>query len=437
LAADAPRSGDQPASDSPARSAGGGHGGGRRLRLAAFYLLYLWLLVELGSWVGLWALARFRDVEYQPGQAAELIDKHRAGLRGHLAGRDSYQVFDPELGWTVGPSRSRRGYRSNSRGIRADREYASQPPSGVLRIAAFGDSFTHASDVANPHTWSRRLEELAPGVEVLNFGVPGYGPDQAFLRYRREGPAMHPHLVFIGFMSENVGRMVNTFRPFYFSRTGLAFGKPRFILRGDGIELRANPLASLQAYEELLADPARVLPRVGEHDYYYQRQSRRSRLDLLPSVRLAWVVRNQFFDQPVKVGGQYNPRAEPFLVSVRVVEAFYREVLADGALPVVVLFPERRDLRARKEGGEVAYATLRDAFRERGLRTVDLMDGFVRLDPELTLAGERFLHYPPRGNRMVATYLWEWLRQEGLDTPEGVRAARDVELARRADHSNP
>jgi hypothetical protein len=407
---------------------------GRRVRLLAFYALYVWLLVELGSWAGLWALERLRGVEYQPGQAAELIDKHRAGLLGRLAGRDSYQELDAELGWTVGPSRSRRGYRSNSRGIRADREYAPVPPPGVLRLAAFGDSFTHASDVANPQTWSRRLEELAPGLEVLNFGVPGYGPDQAFLRYRREGPAMHPHVVLIGFMSENVGRMVNTFRPFYFSRTGLAFGKPRFTLRGDGIELQPNPLPDLAAYERLLADPSKVLPQVGRHDYYYQRQSRRSRLDFLPSVRLAWVVRNQYFDQPVKVGGQYNPRSEAFQVSVRVVAAFYRQVLEDGALPVVVLFPERRDLRLRSEGKEVAYATLRGAFRERGLVTVDLLDGFTRLDPGLTLAGEKFVHYPARGNRMVARYLWDWLREHGLTTPQAVEDARSAELARgRAD----
>jgi hypothetical protein len=404
----------------------------RRLVLALVYLAYLWGLVELASWVGLWALSR-KGIEYVPAQLQTLIDKHRLGIEGHLRGRDSYMVLDGELGWTVGRSRSKGGYRSNAQGLRANRDYAPEPPPGVLRLAAFGDSFTHASGVANPVSWEQQLERSLPSVEVLNFGIPGSAPDQALLRYRREGIGLHPHVVLIGFMSENVGRMVNTFRPFYFPNSGMAFAKPRFGLEGEGIALWPNPLPDREAYRRLLAEPAREIPRVGEHDYYYQRRSRRSRFDFLPSVRMAWVLRERFFDQPIMRGGVYNPRSEAFEVSVRVVDAFYREALDHGSLPVVVLFPQRGDILDRREGRPLLYGPLLDALRERRLLTVDLMAAFDRYDPGHTLVRKKFIHYPPEGNAMVANYLADWLREQGLDSVGGVAGRIARERPTRAD----
>jgi hypothetical protein len=402
-----------------------------RWLVAAAYVLYLWVLVELGSWAGLVALSRLKGVEYVPRQRSTLITKHQLGIEGHLAGRrDSYMVTDPELGWTVGKKRSKRGYRTNSSGIRADREYAPVPPPGVLRVAAFGDSYTHASDVANPLTWEARMEQADPRLEVLNFGIPGSSPDQALLRYRREGVGFQPHVVLIGFMSENVNRMVNTFRPFYFPNSGMAFGKPRFGLRGDGLVLWPNPLPTADAYRKLLADPAGELPRIGEHDYFFQRRSKRSRLDFLPSVRMAWVLRERYLDQPIVRGGVYNTRSEAFQVSVRVVDMFYREALAHGSLPVVVMFPQRGDFVARRDGRPLLYGPLLDAFRERGLLTVDLMSAFDRYDPRRTILAHKFIHYPPEGNEWVARYVADWLREQKLDTVPAVVARCDAERAR-------
>ena len=57
----------------------------------------------------------------------------------------------------------------------------------LLRLAVFGDSFTHCDEITYQNCWTSRLESLWPNTEVLNFGVPGFGPDQAWLRYQRDG----------------------------------------------------------------------------------------------------------------------------------------------------------------------------------------------------------------------------------------------------------
>lgn len=393
----------------------------KKLAFSLVLLAFVWILVELACWVGLRALDRYKGVEYTPALVRTLSDKHRGILQAHLGGSGSYVIFDPELGWTIRPNGSKRGYKTNRHGIRASREYALEPPPGTLRLAAFGDSFTHASDVPNGETWHHRIEEMVPNAEVLNFGVPGFEPGQAFLRYRRDGVKFHPHVVLIGFMSENINRVVNTFRPFYFPRSGVPFSKPRFALRGNDLVLVPNPIDSEDGYRELLRDPEQVLPRLGENDYFYQRSSDRSSLDFLPSVRIWSIFSNQYLHQPTLRGGVYNTRSEAYRVTVRVLEEFYKEAAANGSLPILVLFPERRDIRARREGRTVVYQPLLDELRSKGYRVIDLLEGFERYDPQGEMMKKKFIHYPKSGNRMVARHILDYLEKNGMRTPDGVR----------------
>jgi hypothetical protein len=116
-----------------------------RLRLLAIGVVVL--LVEGLARRGLVALAA-RGVSYAP-IGDTLSAAHREALARIFSGATQYLDHSPELGWTV-----RRGgaapplYRANAQGFRGEREYAPDPPAGVLRLAAFGDSFTHGDDVA-------------------------------------------------------------------------------------------------------------------------------------------------------------------------------------------------------------------------------------------------------------------------------------------------
>ncbi|HEY0513360.1 MAG TPA: hypothetical protein VGH73_15730 [Thermoanaerobaculia bacterium] len=396
----------------------------KKIAFSLVLLLFLWGVVELACLGGLWALKRYKNLEYQPQVVEDLNDKHKGILAAQIADTSSYMIFDRDLGWTIRPNGSKPQFQANSKGLRATREYAPAPAPGTVRVGAFGDSFTHGSGVPTGFTWEERLEGLVPGLEVINFGIPGSDPGQALLRYRREGIQYHPDVVLIGCMSENINRMVNTFRPFYFSRSGIPFSKPRFAVEGGKLTLIPNPIRSIAEYEELLRDPEKVIPRLGEHDYFYQRFNRRSRFDVLPSVRFARVIANQYLDQPIFTpGGLYNTRSEAYQVTLRVLDQFYREALDHRSVPVIVLFPQRRDVHLRHAHRKVTYQPLVDELRRRGYRVIDLADGFETYDPEAQMARKNFLHYPKVGNLMAAEWIRDVLAQQGLTRPEGVQAA--------------
>lgn len=282
-----------------------------------------------------------------------------------------------------------------------------------MRIASFGDSFTHASDVNNEETWQEYLGKDHPQLEVLNFGVPGYGTDQGYLRYLREGRHYHPHIVLIGFMPENIFRHVNVFRPFYGRTTQIPFAKPRFILNQSKLTLLPNPIDKLSRYQELLRHPDSILAELGKHDYYYQRGYEKGLFDILPSVRLLKIARQQLFKQKdIPLDGYYNEESEVFQVAKGIFDEFYHTVIQQDALPIILIFPEREDVYRYWREGTKRYAPLLAYFEERGYPYLDLIHSFERVKEK-----ERFL---------LVKDTMQQLRSEGIpeDIIEDVKALK-------------
>jgi hypothetical protein len=400
----------------------------RRIGLGLAFALVLLAVLEAGSAAALLLLERRFDIVYSGTQRFTLLDHQRQALEAMLAGMAHYSDYDPELGWTIMPNGRSELYRANGQGIRSDSDYAALPPPGVLRIAAFGDSFTHGTDVSNEDTWPAIVEDLSPQTEALNFGVGAYGLDQALLRYRRDGRTFRPHVVLIGFLSENINRSVSVFRPFYVPRTGAPLAKPRFRFDGAEFVLQPNPLPTRGSYRALIDGEAGIVERLGRHDFFYQRGFRRYPADFSFSARLAYTayqhlaLQGPFRDVP---GGRvFNERSEAYAVTRRLFDDFYAEVVADGAVPVIVLFPHQADLRRFKGSGTRTYSPLSEHFRARGYRYLDMLDGITRYE-SIKGEGSMFVktggHYSRAGNEMVARTVLDYLREEGLDVPQGMR----------------
>lgn len=100
--------------------------------------------------------------------------------------------------------------RINSDGLR-DQEHALAKPEGTFRIAILGDSYCEALPVSPEETfWSvmgGRLQECGAfqgkKVEVINFGVSGYGTAQELLTLREKVWKYSPDLVLLAVTTNN------------------------------------------------------------------------------------------------------------------------------------------------------------------------------------------------------------------------------------------
>ncbi|MGE3269068.1 MAG: hypothetical protein AB7P40_09995 [Chloroflexota bacterium] len=354
-----------------------------------------------------------------PPDALLPFPMHHAELARLQAG-DTYIRFDPELGWSQRPGIRTMDdgieFSANAAGFRASREYEVSPPDGVTRVAAFGDSFVHCDEVAYPDCWTARLEAAWSGSEVLNFGIPAGAPDQGLLRYRRDARALRPCVVLIGFQVENVNRVVNRFRPFYASRTGLALSKPRFVLDGAGLRLVPNPAVSV----DQLDDPVWVEQNLGPNDYwYFPGMFVPGPLDSLMVARLARTAQYRQYrstlEGPVTEerpnGTAYQPDDERFQVAGRLLTLFAREVQADGATPVVVFFGQKSEVVTVRHRDPKEYQPLLDWMEAEEIPVIDVTNDLAR---EANRSGVDSLfarggHYNRRGNQSVGASVAERL----------------------------
>jgi hypothetical protein len=346
--------------------------------------------------------------------------------------QETYVRFDPVLGWSIRPNRSVEFqdaiYTSNDIGIRALRSYLLQPPEGTTRIAAFGPSFTHGSEVSDEDTWTYLLEQARPDLEVMNWGVGGYGTDQAFLRYKTQGAAYAPAIVLIGYEDENRYRNLNRFRPFYESGTEQPLTKPVFALAGEGLELLPIPFNSAAALRDaIFQDPGHFLDMICPTDYHCLRPAyQQFALDRLKSFRLlrtvAFGVRYSQYAETrgaSLVRSYEGPRSPEEEVTLRLLRTFVEEVQRNNAVPVIVIFPSSITMMEYENGETPNYEALVTPLRNEGMHVVDLTDAFVAAMREDNVEFDIFIssiggHYNQAGNKVVSQAVLDYLLQSGI-----------------------
>lgn len=113
------------------------------------------------------------------------------GLRGNEIDR-SYRHTTPEYCINI---------RTNSKGIRADREIPYEKTDGVKRIVLLGDSFAMGYGVNLEDTFSSQmqkfLKESGVNSEIVNLGVPVYGNAEELILLKEEGLKYQPDLVLL------------------------------------------------------------------------------------------------------------------------------------------------------------------------------------------------------------------------------------------------
>jgi hypothetical protein len=299
--------------------------------------------------------------------------------------------FDPELGWSnvpgvripdmYGPGI---GLTVNAQGFRGAEDVEPQVPEGRVRVVCSGDSFTLGYGVADDETWCARLAARDPRLETVNMGQGGYGIDQAWLWYRRDGATLEHRIHVFAFIRVDFGRMLDD--------EFLGYGKPLLVLEDGELALRNVPVPR-GAYR---------LPWLVE---------RRGSFARMRSVQLfAPLLRRE----PELPGPEPVDLRE---LAVAVFEALARENARKGSELVLVHLPMRED--HRDPSGDAMRRFVREAAGQRGIHFVDLVAALRRLPParvEALYLGESspaFLeaagHLSAEGNEWVARQLYRRL----------------------------
>ena len=325
-------------------------------------ILFTCLVIEALSFAtGMW-LAK-KGVFYKPERSRD-YQKFVQAYQKYLSLRDE------NLGW---PSPSTFGHGDYDK--IGSRIIPSFPDETNSCVSLYGDSFTFGAEVSHEEAWGNVLSQNL-GCRVSNFGVGGYGTDQAYLRFQLNTADSSPTVI-LGYMVENIARNVNQYRFLFYPLGGeYMYGlKPRFILGEQGkLRLIKLPKFSEREFLEMTEDPGKYLP----YEYFVPGGKFVSRGPKFPYTLSLLSLANHSRLR-AKLSGKpryaefYDPRhsSGAFQVTVGILEAFQEEAKKRGKKPLVLIIPYSAELRYYRKKGVWLYQGLVEELRRRGVEFLD------------------------------------------------------------------
>ncbi|WP_143856976.1 SGNH/GDSL hydrolase family protein [Nostoc sp. 'Peltigera membranacea cyanobiont' 213] len=245
------------------------------------------------------------------------------GLR--IAGVEykTFYTFDEHRGWAGRPyaagwvhDEGEAYIQYNSEGFH-DREHSLVKPENTIRIALLGDSFTEARQLPQTQGLAAVIERELKNcptladrdVEVMNFGVNGYGTDQELIALQEKVWNYSPDLVLLNFYPGN--DVINNSRSLtekMVSQTAMdnsALMKPYFVDRDDNWVLD-DSFVNMDIYRS---------QKSLWHQAYLQVQDRLRILQILKQAKYAFPLPHQdnkkrdtqLATQPTKVSPYNDP----------------------------------------------------------------------------------------------------------------------------------
>jgi len=317
------------------------------------------------------------------------------------------EMFDRQLGWDT----------------KHATPFGERPRSIVYAkdlLMTFGDSFTYCDEVADNETWQTYLAQQMHE-NVYNFGTGAYGTDQALLKFREDHTRVKTKIVSLGLITENINRLVNIYRKFYLPFTGIPATKPRFVLKGDKLVLRPNPLQRVEDLQRLKDE--KFIDQLGKEDFWYNQSGRphfsfpysailfnksvwREILQGYPDDSL-----DDYDDMAVHDPWEH-PEMQKLLFAV--IDAFMSEAAKDGSLPVVLIFPLKDELIYTIETGNEppAIKIISNYCQWKRYNyycpihaLTNEVSTSAALDPLFTENG----HYSVSGNKLLAKHFYRYI----------------------------
>jgi hypothetical protein len=231
---------------------------------AVFFLIlviFLAVIAEAVSYFGLHFLS------YRPIGAAVFIVRRdtEKPLGKMIEDQTKWKFFDRELGWSRSQDSSTNAMDGVAYTFLEDGSRWSGIQEGPVAISFYGCSGTMGMEVTDQHSFPAFVSELT-NLRVKNWGVAGYGMDQALLNLEKKlksGQETAPTII-LSFGTEAINRNVSAWRLFY---SGENLLKPRLMKQPDGTFKAQNPLlTNPEAYFD--STDAEILETLAPYDYW-------------------------------------------------------------------------------------------------------------------------------------------------------------------------
>ncbi len=307
---------------------------------------------------------------------------------------------DATLGWTNEPGRrvpdlygpgasvtiDERGFRASPVAIAGD----------AVAVVCSGDSFTFGYGVDDADTWPAQMTSLDDRLASVNLGLGGYGLDQSYLRYLRDGAPIAHAVHVVAFVSDDITRMT--------SRRFAGYSRP-WLERTDGAPaVRGVPVPD-DGYES---------PWMTQNAYLFRR------IGVVEAARrISGSGRAAPLDHSVMTLEQAADVAWDALRHLRVLGA------ERGVELIVVVLPTQADIQPNT--ADFLREPMVAALRGDGLHVLDLVEELRArppTDPRSYFIPEGAVdfpgaagHYTRAGNRWVAAQVLPAVRSAARLAP--------------------
>ncbi len=303
-----------------------------------------------------------------------------------------YTKYDNELGWVNIPNVHIKDMygpgvylKTNSQGFRNSEDFSIDVPDNKVRVICSGDSFTLGYGVDNDHTWCQQLVTIDNKLQTVNMGQGGYGVDQAYLWYKRDGKKLEHDIQIFAFITIDFLRMQ--------SDRLLGHGKPVLRLKDGEIVTKGIPVAKRPSYISWLLRNQWKIKNLNSVRLLQNMVSKKQVLSVVnyeqSADKLHEVVLKVFSDLR-----QINEQKNSTLVLVYLPTASYRDEPTKRW---------RQFLQDEARKNNLLFIDLYDDFLELPFQKVEKL--FIRKD-DLDYAYAAG-HYTAEGNAYIADILYK------------------------------
>ena len=324
---------------------------------------------------------------------------------------------DPELGW---PSKTWLQTFTDEGGWRRSPASDALPQQGPC-ISLYGDSMTFSDEVEDQFAWGNVMAERL-GCRVANYGVSGYGTDQAQLRFERhvaQGRELGEVIV-MGVLPANLNRTVNQWR--YFLVTSNPFGfKPVFSMEGDRAILVPVFSGDFEQFRSLERNPQEYLA----HDAYVPGSDNFLAPIDTPSFPYSWSLfklmkklitnfrfsqigeKSNFLNYPVYFDDRDGMSKRKVQVFEHIVDRFRSTCEEQSKRCILLLIPDAELVLQRQRSGQHSLEWLAESIPPT-LEYIDATDIYDKVEHYCSVLSNPDIcygHFDPEGYRLLADFV--------------------------------